>query len=50
MNNSELDDYFKNLLSLLDEYKWIYDFQVTEIFNNDILENRFPNEVVINIC
>ncbi len=45
MNIDELSDYLRSLLNLLDEYKWSYDFQVIEIFDNEILENKFPNEV-----
>jgi hypothetical protein len=47
MNINELNDYFLNILNLLEEHKWIYDFQVIDIFNNDILEDKFPVEVFI---
>ena len=39
------EEYFMNIINLLKEYNWIYDFQVIDIFNNDTLENKFPIEV-----
>ena len=45
MDLNELNDYFIDIVNLLEEYKWIYDFQVIDIFNNEILEDKFPIEV-----
>jgi hypothetical protein len=40
-----MDEYFSKAIKFLNEYNWIYDFQLTEIFSNDILELKFPHEV-----
>jgi hypothetical protein len=47
MNINELNDYFLNIINLLEDYKWIFDFQVIDIFNNNILEDKFPVEVFL---
>lgn len=40
-----MDEYFTKAIKFLTEYDWIYDFQLTEIFLNDLLELKFPYEV-----
>ncbi len=35
----------KKSIQILVNYKWLYDFQVTQIFTEQILEKKFPANV-----
>ncbi len=43
--NADQIENLKKHLKILDEYKWIYDFQVTQLFTSKILETHFPESV-----
>jgi len=44
--NDNLIAYFKESISFLNRFKWIYDFQTIELFNHSSLfTQQFPNEV-----
>lgn len=49
MENCEFNNYCRKILSLLDAYKWIYDFQLTEIFTIKLFEETFPSDVKIEL-
>ena len=38
-------EYFVDSVGLLDEHKWIYDFQMTELFSLPIMPHLFPPHV-----
>ncbi len=39
------EQFFQELVGLLNEFKWIYDFQMTEIFCDSKFEKNFPVDV-----
>ena len=41
----QLGEYFVDSVGLLDEHKWIYDFQMTELFSLPIMTQLFPRHV-----
>ena len=36
---------FQVTINLLNDYKWLYDFQMTDVFSSNIFESSFPSEV-----
>lgn len=48
-NKDEYDnliDYFEANILFLNEFKWIYDFQMTELFCHSLFSKQFPTDVI----
>lgn len=40
-----LGNYFEATIKFLNEFKWIYDFQTTELFTSKLFTHHFKQEV-----
>ena len=46
-NVENLIHYFKANVLFLNEFKWIYDIQMTELFCHSLFDKQFPADVII---
>lgn len=44
-DNHQLNFYFKENIKFLNQYKWLYDFQMTELFCHSLFTEQFKQEV-----
>ena len=45
---ANLESYFQTTIEYLDKFKWVYDFQTTQLFTTKLFTHQFKQEVNIS--